>query len=101
MPVYITEFARYGRSSDGYKMPVPEEPRVANQTVAVGAGSVQSSAFNALTSVIRIHTDVICSIELGTNPTASATTRRMAANTTEYIAVPLNAAFKLAAITNT
>jgi len=82
-------------------MVVADEPPVANQTVAITAGSVQSSAVNALTKFLRIHTDAICSIEIGTNPTATATTRRLAANSTEYFSIPLGASYKVAVITNT
>lgn len=99
--VYITEYARQGRDASGFQMVVADEPPVANQTVAITVGSVQSNAFNALTKFVRVSTDAICSIEFGTNPTASATTRRMPANTTEYFSVPLGASYKLAVITNT
>ena len=98
--VYITEYARQGRDASGFMMVVADEPPVANQTVAITAGSVQSSALNAGTKFIRVHTDAICSIEIGTNPTASATTRRLAANSTEYFSVPLNQSYKVAVITN-
>lgn len=60
------------------------DPPLTEQTVAIGGGSVQSSAFNANTQFIRVHTDAICSVALGPNPTATAQTGRMAANTTEY-----------------
>jgi len=99
--LYITEYARQGRDASGFQMVVADEPPAAEQTVAIGGGSTQSSAFNALTKFVRLHTDAICSIQFGTNPTASTTTRRMAANTTEYFSVPLGQSFKVAVITNT
>lgn len=101
--LFVTEYGVQGRDMGGYRMVVPEEPPLANQTVAITAGSVQSSAFNANTRLIRVHTDAICSIEFGTNPTATTTTRRLAANTTEYFAVPAATAgtFKVAVIINT
>ena len=99
--VYITEYARQGRDASGFQMVIADEPPVANQTVAITVGSVQSNAFNALTRFVRVSTDAICSIEFGANPTASATTRRMPANTTEYFAVPIGQSWKLAVITNT
>jgi hypothetical protein len=99
--VYITEFARQGRDAAGYRMVVAEEPAVANQTVAISVSSVQSAAFNASTAFVRVSTDAICSIEFGTNPTATATTRRLPANTTEYFSVPVGASYKIAVITNT
>ena len=82
--VYVTEYARQGRDASGFQMIVADEPAIANQTVSIGASSVQSNAFNSLTKFVRVHTDAVCSVEFGTNPTASSTTRRMAANTTEY-----------------
>ena len=99
--LFVTEYARQGRDASGYQMVVAEEPQVANQVVAIGAGTVQSSAFNANTNFVRISTDAICSIEFGTNPTATTTTRRLPANTTEYFAVPRGLSYKVAVITNT
>lgn len=99
--LYITEFAQQGQDDRRLTMAMSLEPSVANQTVAIGGGSVQSSALNAKTAFVRIHCDVVCSIEFGTNPTAATTTRRMAANATEYFSVPQNQAFKVAVIANT
>lgn len=99
--LFVTEFARQSRDAAGFPMVVADEPAVANQTVAIGGGSVQSNAFNALTKFVRIHTDAACSIELGTNPTATTSTRRLAANSTEYFGIPKGAGFKVAVISNT
>lgn len=99
--VYITEYARQGRDAAGYQMVVADEPPVANQTIAIGGASVQSSAFNNLTKFVRVHTDAICSIEFGSNPVATVNTRRMAANTTEYFSVPQGVSHLMAVITNT
>ena len=99
--VYITEYARQGRDASGFQMVVADEPPVANQTVAIGGSSAQSSAFNALTRFVRISTDAVCAIEFGAHPTATTSTRRMPANTTEYFAVPQGASYKVAVITNT
>lgn len=99
--LFITEFARQSRDAAGFLMVVAEEPAVANQTVAIGAGSTQSNAFNSLTRFVRISTDAICSIAFGENPTATTSTRRMPANTTEYFGVPAGSAFKVAVISNT
>ena len=91
--VYVTEFA-------AIDLNVSREPPLAEQTVAIGGGSVQcSNAFHASTRVIRVHTDAICSIALSGNPTATANTRRLAANQTEYFGV--EGGQKIAVITNT
>ncbi|HWU70677.1 MAG TPA: hypothetical protein VN017_04915, partial [Pseudoxanthomonas sp.] len=73
---------------------------VAEQTVAIGASSAVSSAFNASTAIVRLHTDAICSVEFGAAPTAAATNMRLAAGQTEYFAVVPGSGFKVAVITN-
>ncbi|MEY4762377.1 MAG: hypothetical protein RLZZ200_2233, partial [Pseudomonadota bacterium] len=81
--VYVTEYATMGREwAGGGQIPSAQEPAIAQQKVAIGGGSVQSSAFNGATRVVRIHTDAICSIAFGPDPTASSSTKRLAANTT-------------------
>lgn len=97
--VYITEFQETSVFTNAV-MPVVS-PIYAQQTVAIGAGSVQSAAFQPLTRFIRIHTDAPCSINFGVNPTASATTMRLSANSTEYFEVPARGGWKVAVITNT
>lgn len=100
--VYITEFAKLAREDFGGPTGVvqtPVEPALANQTVAIGASSVNSSALKAETRVVRIHTDAICHIDIGLNPTASSTKRRLPANAIEYIGIPPNVEFKIAVIT--
>lgn len=100
--LYITEFARQGRDAGGWLLPtMAQEPPCTEQTVAIGASSVASNAFNALTAFVRIHADAVCSIAFGTSPTAAATNRRMAAGQTEYFQVPVGGGFKVAVITNT
>lgn len=75
-------------------------PPIAEQTVAIGGSSTPSSAFNAATRFVRLHTDAICSIAFGTSPTATATKMRMAADQTEYFSVPAGQSYKVAVITN-
>jgi orotate phosphoribosyltransferase len=48
---------------------------------------------------VRVHTDAICSIAYGANPTATINSFRMNANTTEYFGV--NPGDKIAVISNT
>ena len=96
--LYIAEFAFIPRQT-GDGVQIAQMAPIAEQTVAIGAGSTASSAFNAATRFIRLHTDSICSIAFGASPTATTTNARMAANTTEYFAV--TAAQKVAVISNT
>ena len=94
---YISEFSAVANVSG---CPVAMMPPIAEQTVAIGA-EADSNAFNAATRYIRVHVDAICSIAIGTAPTASTSTLRMSAESTEYFAVPLNGGYKLSVITNT
>lgn len=98
--VYIREYARIGRDLNSIDVQSGVEPGLVNQTVAIGGSSVQSAAFNAQTRFVRIHTDAICSILFGTNPTAVAGSGRMAANSTEFFAVDPGSNLKVAVITN-
>ncbi|OXE35719.1 MAG: hypothetical protein CGW95_12255 [Phenylobacterium zucineum] len=100
--LYVTEFQQQGADLQGVAIPIGKQPASIDQTpVVIGAGSLQSAAFSAQTCLVRIHTDAICSIAFGTNPTASANTMRMGANTTEYFSVLPGSAMKVAVITNT
>lgn len=86
--VYVTEYQCCSVDAAGRAVPVGFGAPIAHSTVAVGAAA-QSNAFSAQTHLIRVHTDAICSILVGTNPIASVATSmsRMAANQTEYFGV--------------
>lgn len=95
--VYITEYERVPIAAGG-SIAMGAEPAQASQTVAVGGASAQSSAFGPTTVYLRVHTDAICSLAFGANPTATATLARMAANQTEYFHV--QPGHKVAVISN-
>lgn len=106
--VYITEFADLAFSTTPSQTHAPRELAqaaqqapgpVVEQTVAIGGASAQSAAFNAATTLVRIHADSVCSILFGLNPTATATSARLAAGQTEYFGVYPGT--KVAVITNT
>lgn len=84
--LYVTEFTGAPPGSVYYQ--AAKAPAVANQTVAVGGGSLQSAAFGATTGLVRIHCDIICNVNIGsTNPTATTSSMRLAAGQTEYFVV--------------
>lgn len=88
--LFITEHP-YPTIHSGNLQTVAQMPPIASQTVAIAAGSAQSAAFSNTTTqktrVVCLHTDAICSVKFGSNPTATATDRRLAANSTEYFEV--------------
>lgn len=98
--LYVTEFGASGAVGNFAIGAVQQQP-IAEQTVAIGASSAQSAAFNANTTIIRLQADAICSVEFGANPTATTGKMRLAANQTEYFTVPPNSGWKVAVITNT
>lgn len=99
--LYIAEYAAEPMGANGQTLAMAQEPPVAEQTLTIAGVSAASSAFNAKTKYIRVHTDAICSIVVDTNPTATGAKKRLAANTTEYFGVPQGQSYKIAVITNT
>ncbi len=95
--VYISEFSALAKVTGAN---IAMMPPLAEQTVAIGA-EADSAAFNAATRFIRVHNDAICSIAIGTAPTASTSTMRLPADSIEYFAVPKGESYKISVITNT
>ena len=96
---YITEYLRQSRDGIERVLPAGQEPALAVQKVAIGAGSIQSAAFNAKTTFVAINVDVACSFKFGTNPTATSADMRLPADATMYFGV--YPGDKVAVITNT
>lgn len=94
--LYVAEFER----PRNQWVNIGNAPPIAEQTVAITGASVQcTNAFNSKTALIRLKTDAICSIAIGTNPTATTSTMRLSAEDTEYFSVSPN--MKIAVISNT
>ena len=85
--LYITEFDRQGRDIDSYSAPVAAWPPIAQQAITISSTSAQSAVLNALTTLVRVHADTACWIEIGTNPTATNAKMKMPADSTEYFSV--------------
>lgn len=83
--------------------------KVASQSIAIGATSAPSAAFNAKTNLIRVHAEALCAVEIGGSlvggltagavPVAVAPNGRMVVGQTEYFIV--SPGDKLAVITST
>jgi hypothetical protein len=91
--LYITELASLAQNASAGTAQVGRYPQLGTQTVSIGVSSAASAAFSGATQLIRVHTDSICSIEIGplnaagNPPTASNKSMRLAANSTEYLGV--------------
>ena len=99
--LYISEYSELAVAKNGQVIQAGVEPALATQKITTSGTSAQSSALNAKTRFVRVHTDAIVSITFGTDPTATTDHARLAAGQTEYFAVQPGATYKLAAITNT
>ncbi len=89
--LYITEYS-------GQKDGLPNGLPLAEQAITFST-STQSAALQTGTKFVRVHTDSLCSIAMGLNPTATTSTQRMIAGQTEYFGVA--GGIKIAAVTNT
>jgi hypothetical protein len=100
MPIYISEYKVMAKTT-GQKddIAAAQEPSIATQTLSITGASLQSAAFNDETRYVEIHTDAICSISFGVNPTATTSHKRMAANQTQFFGVVPG--HKVAVISNT
>lgn len=98
--LYITEYKRLGRDSLENGNVAPEEVPVAEQKLTFTGTAAASNAFHKETSVIRIHTDAICSLVFGSTPVADATNQRLIAGQTQFHAVKPGSDLKVSAITN-
>jgi hypothetical protein len=85
--LYVTEYPDLPGAAATWAPQVVRDPPLVDQTpVAIGATAVSSAAFSTLTKLVRLHTDVVCSVAIGPAATtvATANSQRMAANQTEY-----------------
>lgn len=103
--LYVTEYATIAILQAGRVTQVPMEPPLAEQAIAITAGSTTTAAFNAKTTLVRVETDAICGVTIGTAPTATVVSGglgsgRFAANQTEYRGIP-GPGYKAAVIATT
>src|SRR5258707_592986 len=97
--LYISEYADTYLDQNNHSFSMAVEPPIARQTIALVAGSTQSSALNNKTRYVRLMTDTLCGVEFGTNPTADATSARLPVSGIEYHAVVPATSIKIAALT--
>lgn len=96
--LYITEYLRVGSGDNSGGIQAGLEPPLADQTVNISGASTQSSALNNETRVVMVHTDLLCHVQIGENPTATTSTRRLPADTTVFYSIPPGVTFKIAVI---
>lgn len=92
--VSITEYQGVGHVAPAYdgmsfkvvaQAPFYSDKTTVEQPLLTVAG--QSAAFNQYTNLVRVHTDAPIKVSIGSNPSATANSPRLAANQTEYFTV--------------
>lgn len=112
--LYVTEYAGTGyvtsaQNPNRVNVQAALEPALVNQTLAISGVSQASNAFQnapgptnggqgSVTYLIRVHSDSICSVEVGAAPVATTASKRFVAGQTEYFSV--YPGHKIAVITN-
>lgn len=81
--LHITEFAAMALDQYGNETGLPTE-LIGYQNVAVGAGSVQSAAFDDRTRIVRLVTTAACHFAIGANPVASTATEYLPTSVIDY-----------------
>ena len=97
--LYITEFKSLRKDRNALVPQIAALPAVVEQTVTISGTSAQSSALNAETTMVRLVSDVTCSILIGANPTATTAKMRLTADSPEYFMA--GNGDKIAVISNT
>lgn len=95
--LYISEYNLIGNAS-GHIAQIANEPVIADQVVDYSGGVASSTAFKGSTQYVRILCDTQCSVQFGTTPTATTSTKLIPALTPEYFGV--SPGFKISVISN-
>ena len=96
--LYVSEFKKLKRDSQGNSVLVGEEPATA-QTVSFTGTSGASSAFANTTNFVHVISDAACHVTFLPDPTATTSMRLLPANQGVYFGVPHGASYKVAART--
>ncbi len=77
--LYIEEYDNLPRDANGQILPIVSVP-LKVQKVTVAGTSAQSAAVKGSALFVRLISDTACQYEIGTNPTAAATSYFLPAN---------------------
>jgi hypothetical protein len=79
--IWIEEEADVPLAPRGNVVPVHNASigNTVQQKITIGGSTTQSSAFAANTKYITVHSDAECYFDIGSNPTATTSTRHLAA----------------------
>ena len=84
--LYVSEAASLADDGRGFAVPVFPEPARTTQKVTFTTAT-QSAAFGGDTRIVRFFADAACHVAFGSNPAATASSPRFAADTEYFRAV--------------
>lgn len=90
MPLYITEYRRFGRDDRGAVVPAGQEPAITTQVKTIGA-AILSDPLDKNCRVVELHCDAVCHVKFSTvKESTGATTshKRLPSGATQFFTVP-------------
>jgi|SRR5215472_2885704 len=97
--LYVSEYATISNMPTVVGQ-VPLEPPLTEYVLDYTAGMVTSPPFQQGTRMVRMNTDAVCSLVIGSNPAATTQNGRWAKDQTECRGVPEGQGFKVSVISN-
>lgn len=94
--LWISEYVEPG--GRGGRLPIPDEPPVAEQTVDFTGGEAKSAAFNDATTYILVVADVKWHMAIGASPTASTANKPLPADSPMFFGVQIEAGHVISAL---
>lgn len=85
--LYVTEIYIAPEDKVIGNVAVANLPAATTQALTPTSTSGQSAAFGASTRFVRLHADVAVHVKVGSDPTATTSDLRLAADATEYFGV--------------
>lgn len=83
--------------ANGSAFPAEPPTPIAEQAQMSFTTHAESSAFNAITTIVRLCADTACYVAFGTAPVATSASRRIPAGVVCYFRVPKGLSYKVSA----
>jgi hypothetical protein len=96
--LFISEYNGIGITT-GVVAQIAVEPSK-DQVVDFSGGVTSSAAVSNNASYVRLICDTQCSVQFGTAPTATTSTKLLSAGVPEYFSIPKGQAYKISVIAN-
>lgn len=96
--LYLTQYDQLAKEEYGPPVPTGQEPSLGDSVLAISGANEVSPTLHPRTRFVMVHTDVVCHIAFGTDPTATTSNRRLPADSTIFYGVGPETKLKIAVI---